>query len=218
MSMRVIMDLRPKGTGFEISKSGKSAVLLCEFSGRFKSVDTIDIELMVSKQTSFGRPVDMLIKELNEIVAAGSLLRATGQLEKLAYQEREGGCEVEKFRLIAYQIEESYEQEPLFSIAAVQGNVKPHGNSPIYKEVDGKHSTSFLISSEPERDYQKVTFLTVFTSAFGALAQRINSMKIKEKSYIMATGRLEAANSPGLLMLKLTGISYAKFPKKKEKE
>ncbi len=101
---------------------------------------------------------------------------------------------------------------------AIQGHVGLPSNALFLKEDNGRYNTNFILAAEPQSGYDKEAYLSVFASGFGEIARQVKKMKIKEKSYVMATGRLEAGSSPGLLMLKLSGIRYAKFPKKKEKE
>jgi hypothetical protein len=214
--MQVIMDLRAKSVAFTLSHTQKSASVICEFSGRFKSENTIEIELVVTKQTSFGRPIDLYVQELNQIISAGRLLRANGQLERLAYQEREGGREVDKLRMIAYQLDESNEAEPIFSVAAVQGYVGLPLNAAFYKEDGGRCNANFILSAAPESGQDKEAYLSIFVSAFGEIAQQVRKMKVKEKSYVLASGRLMAGANAELLMLKLRDITFAKFPVKRK--
>lgn len=209
MSCNVMIDLKAIGTAFALSPKGYSATLLCEFSGHYKLENKVQIELVVSKAASSGRPLDVYTSELNELICTGTILRVAGQLEKIAYQEREGGREVEKLRLFAYRVEPSNETEPVYSVATIIGKVK------LRDTVAG--GVSFFVSVVPKEENARSAFLNILVGANGdKLVRRVTKMNLNEKSYIQAIGKLEASSATGLLFLRLHEVDYAKFPKRKE--
>lgn len=216
MACKATMDLKPKESGFVISQTEKSALLTCEFCGRYNSKNKVEVEVLVTKMTSYGRPISVLVQELNAVIVSGSLLRVTGQLEKLSYQDRKTGKEVEKFRLVAYMVEPSAEPEPIFSVAYVQGGVK-FPSAPKEPKINDS-VLHFSVFSEPSGGYDREAYLTVFVSAFDGQISHIKRMKLHERSHVIAVGKLEAGNKPNILCMKLYDISYASIKAKEGKE
>ena len=199
----VTMDLKAK-TRFQIQKWGKIATIVCEFSGRYNSKNTVEIEVAVNKNATFGKPLDIFVKEYDDHIAAGKVLRIVGTLEKIAGQDRKTGYEFEALRLLAYHVMISDELSPIFSNVSVTGNVKKLTDS------------SFMLSSPPREENEKSTWLNLFVNRFDGAPQRINQLKLKENSYVTVAGKLEAGNGSNLLFLKLHDINYAAFPQRKE--
>ena len=206
MPCKVIMDLRPVGA-FNLSKNESSATLPCEFMGRSFSADNIaNIQVVVSKKAAAGRSVSTLVKELEETIANGGILRVVGQLEQVAYQDRGDGKEHDYLRLFAYHVEASDEVAPDFSMATITGNV---GKMTAREE---SLSASFTISSRPSPGFNRLSFLNIFVSVFGCVVQKVQTKKIRNKRYVTAVGKLAATNT-GRLSMTLHDIDYAKFPK-----
>ena len=217
-STTVIMDLKPKqGAEFVVSSKGKSATLSCEFTGRYNSTVTADIELVVGSAASRGRPITTLVKELSEHVKSGGLLRATGQFDNHAWQERATGAEHEKLCLFAYFLEPSDEVQPIYSLVSIIGNVKLTEGSGERMKDGLVVSHGFCVTTPPPPfGFEKSTFLTFWVQARGEQVQRVSNLKsFGDKSYVSISGKLEAGKT-GMLRVRLFDIGYAKYPKRKE--
>ena len=212
MPCNVILDLRPAAERFVFSKSGKSATLPCVFSGKFKSENTIDIELVITGRSGFAA-VKEQAEELEKGIAEGSLLRVIGVMQRIAYQDRDSGQEIDQLRVYALDVTFSAEKEPIFSVAQMEGGVRKLSDTEIFKDHGDYRKVAFSLFSNPSSDFDRETYLTVYCTGYGEVADKVERLKLKDKAHIIEQGKLEAT-AFGVLGLKLFDVNYAKIRKK----
>lgn len=225
MACTVVMDLKPTETKFVFSKTKKSATIPCSFTGKHtpparkgkqrRQAHTAGIELLVTSRSG-GRRLRDTVPALEALIASGSLLRVTGTLHRLLYQDRDSGLEVDKLRVYAFDVSPSPEAEPIFSIAQMEGGVRKVSDTDIFKDTGDCRMAAFNLFASPDSGYDRESYLTVYVNGYNDAADKAERMKVKENSHVIASGRLEATGF-GPLCLKLYGLGYAKR-RKKEKE
>jgi len=232
MPCTVVMDLRPIESKVTLAKSGVSATLQCSFAGKYtpppksgaksKPENTVQIEVLITSRSGL-KSLKNNIPEIEAIIASGSLLRVTGTLHRLMYQDRSNGEEIDKLRLFAFDISPSPEKSPIFSIVQMEGGVRKISDTEIYKVTErttkGKgaegsvlyRKATFNLFSAPAGGNDKESYLTVYVNGFNDVADWVNHLNLKEGSHVMANGRLEAT-SFGPLCLVLHDLRYATRP------
>jgi hypothetical protein len=214
------MDLKPKGTKFTYSKSKRSAVIPCTFVGRFappkrEKAAEAEIELMVTSRSG-NKSLSELIPELEQHIAAGGLFRVTGTMRRMFYQDRSSGLEVDRLSVYAFNVEASNESRPLYSVVQMEGGVRKVSDTDIYKNDGHIRKASFNLFCEPGSDFEQESYLTVSVFGFGEVSERVERMKLKEGSHVVASGKFEASNYGPPLSLRLYDLSYAARKKVKE--
>lgn len=212
------MDLKPINQTFTFSSSGKAATIPCEFSGKYGSDNTVEIELFITYRAG-NKPLKEFIADLQAAIADGKLLRATGNLLRLMYQDRTSGKEVEKYRLYALTAEPSIETAPLFSMFHMEGGMRKLPNTELFQPGTDTTfpSVKFSMFAEPSGDNEQETYLTIFVNGYGDVVERTRRKKFKSGAHIFACGKLQATNKGGLRMI-LFDIGYAQRPNNNTKE
>ena len=208
MACTAIMDLCPVEQKFTFSKKGKSATLMCSFQGKYKSEYSIQIEIIVTGRSGRGglkETVALIEKE----IAEGSLLRVTGTVHRILYQNRETGEEVDRIRIFALDIAPSAETDPIYSVVQMEGGLRKVSDSDIFKDTGTYRKVAFTLFCNPNTDFDRETYLSVYVTGYNEVADKVNRLNLKEKAHVIAHGKFEAT-SFGLLGLKLYDLGYAK--------
>lgn len=216
MACIAVMDLRPVEQKFVFSKKGKSATLLCSFQGKYKSEYSIQIELVISYRSGV-RPLKETAAWLEKEIAAGNLLRVTGAVRRMLYQDRKSGEEIDRIRLYAWDICISAETDPIYSMVQMEGGVRKVSDSDIFKDTGTYRKVAFTLFCNPDTNFEQETYLSVYATGYNEVADKVNRLNLKEKSHVIAHGKFEAT-SFGLLGLKLYDLGYAKRPQTKKGE
>ena len=207
MPCDVIMDLKPAAAAFSVSKAQKSAILPCVFSGNYKGGHTIDIDLLLTRRAGAG-PLRDQISEIEEKIKEGALLRVNGKLRRLVYQDRNSGEEVSKLQLYAYNVSISPEDQPVYSTVLIEGGVRKLSDTEIFKDLGSYRKVAFMLFSDPETNMERETYLTLYCTGYDAVADRINKLKLREKSHVIVSGKLEAT-AFGMLGLRIFDLHFA---------
>ena len=231
MPCTVVMDLRPVETKVKIAKPEVSATLQCLFTGKYtppakkgansKVENSVQVEILITNRSGNKR-LKSSISDIDAIIASGGLLRVTGTLHRLLYQDRNTGEEIDKLRLYAFDVSQSPEKNPIFSIVQMEGGVRKISDTEIYKVTEDSSTgilyrkATFNLFSAPDGGYDRESYLTVFVNGYNDTADWANRSNLKEGSHVMASGRLEAM-SFGPLCLVLHDLRYAaRLPSEKE--
>lgn len=214
MSCYITMDLCPKDSTFSLSKSGKSATLLCSFSGKYKSENHIDIDLVLTSRSGFGS-VKEQVAELEQKIAAGSLLRVSGMLQRMLYQDRDSGEEIDRLRVYAFDIAPSAEKEAIFSSVFMEGGVRKLSDTEIFKDLGSYRKAAFFLFADPTSEFDRETYLNVYCTGYGEVADKVNRLNLKDKSHVIAHGKLEATTF-GVVGLRLFDLNYAHSAEKRK--
>lgn len=211
MPCEVILDLKPLTNKFDLLKSGKAAVLSCVFSGKFKAEHTIEIELLLTRRAGSGSLQDQ-IAEIEKEIKDGALLRVSGKLRQLAYQDRNNGQEVNRLQVFAYNVSISPEEQPVYSVALMEGGVRKLSDTEIYKDLGNYRKVAFMLFSDPESTMDRETYLSVYCTGFDTVADRVNKSKLRDKSHVIVSGKLEATTF-GMLGLRIFELHFANTKK-----
>lgn len=206
MPCNAIMDLCPKESKFTLSQSGKSATLPCVFSGKYKSEHSIEIELVIANHSGLARLTD-----IEAAIERGELLRAAGIVQHIQYQDRATGREIDQLRLFAYDVNPCAEKEPIFSTVMIEGGVRQLSDTEIFKDHGAFQKAAFTLFSNPSSEFDRETYLNVYCTGYGEVAQKIERLKLKNKAHVIAQGKFEAT-SFGILGLRLFDVNYAQAP------
>lgn len=206
MSCNAIMDLCPEESKFTLSQSGKSATLPCVFSGKYKSEHSIKIELVITNHSGLARLTD-----IEAAIERGELLRAAGIVQHIQYQDRATGREIDQLRLFAYDVNPCAEKEPIFSTVMIEGGVRQLSDTEIFKDHGTFQKAAFTLFSNPSSEFDRETYLNVYCTGYGEVAQKIERLKLKDKAHVIAQGKFEAT-SFGILGLRLFDVNYAHTP------
>lgn len=213
MPCTVIMDLKPKETKFTISTTEKSATILCTFTGRYlpaakREANSVDIELMISNRSG-NMPLKKFVSELEAVIASGKLLRVSGTLRRLAYQDRDTGLEIDRLSVYAFDVTPSNESEPILSTVQMEGGVRKVSDTDIFKDTGELRMVKFNLFCGPSSDYDKESYLTISVVGFNDTADWVERLRLKETSHVVAHGKLEASNFGPPLRMTLYDLSYA---------
>lgn len=207
MPCDVIMDLKPTAAAFSMSKAQKSATLPCIFSGNYKGGHTIDVELLLTRRAGAGSLKDQ-IAAIEGKIKEGALLRVNGKLRRLAYQDRNSGEEVTQLQLYAYNVSISPEEQPVYSTILMEGGVRKLSDTEIFKDLGNYRKVAFMLFTNPETSMERETYLTIYCTGYDAVADRINKLKLREKSHVIVSGKLEAT-AFGMLGLRIFDLHFA---------
>lgn len=212
MSCTTIMDVKPLNEKFTFSQTGKSATIQCSFSGVYKCDRVVNVDVMLTRRSCpAGKDLKTYASELESLMQSdktGLVFRIYGQLRCLQYQDFNSGDEVQSYQLVADTFEISDEEKPVFSNVVMKGGVRPLSNTDIYKDIGKTSKITFWLWAEPETNFEREGYLSLLVYGFGEIAESVKRMKVKEKSHVIATGKLEATER-GYLSIKLFNLNYA---------
>lgn len=221
MACTAVMDLKPIVEKFTLSPSKKSAAILCSFTGKYapppkkgekhKARNSAEIELVITNRSG-NRYLKDNISEIEAMIASGSLLRVTGTLRRMLYQDRNSGDEIDRLSLFAFDVTSSAEEQPILSIVQMEGGVRKVSDSEIYKNTGENCKVTFNLFSSPSGGNDKESYLTVYVNGFNDVADKVNRLNMREGSHVVASGKFEATRFGPPLCLILHDLSFAKRP------